>query len=138
MPEAWGPEQVRIYYPEGVIWDSAKAWPSESPCPLCGQPAERAQPPEARGVQVILMGNQSLGWVMATGSDYYVRQPDGTWHGVDIFGLFDWLIESRLVLFGRTITNGEYQAIFQQAKADKSLPIKGGFLAPRLEKVPGT
>ena len=136
MPEMLAPEQVRIYYPEGVIWDSAKAWHSCQPCPCCGQLVEGAKPPEARGVQVILMGHEGLGWVMATGSDYYIKHPDGTWQGVDLFGLFDWLIESGLVLFGRTITNAEYQAIFQQAKADKSLPIKGGFAPKGFERVP--
>jgi hypothetical protein len=73
---------------------------------------------------------------MATGSDYYIYRPGGGWLGVDIFGLFDWLIESGLALFGRTITNAEYQAIYAMAKTDKALPAKGGYLPPKQERVP--
>ena len=133
LPEGWH----RIYYQGGQIWDSREAQPG--PCPLCGQPGQVLRPPEARGVQVILEASGAVGWAMQSGSDYYVRAPGpsgGPWLGVDIFGLFDWLLSSGLFLAGRTITNAEYQAIYQQAKADRGLVDKGGFLPPRLERVP--
>ena len=128
--------RVRIYSPRGLVWDYTEAQPEPQACPCCGQPAQLVRPPSARGVQVILQADPGVGWAMATGSDYYIRWPGRGWVGVDIFGLFDWLIESGQVLFGRTITNAEYQAIFNQAKADKSLPEKAGFLSPRKERVP--
>ena len=75
--------------------------------------------PPARGVQVILQQDSDRGPYFQSGSDYYVKRDD-SWVGVDIFGLFDYLIESGLVLFGRTITNAEYHAIYRKAKAAKS------------------
>ena len=89
----------RVYYGDGDIYESGDGHPP------------------ARGVQVILQ-NDGDGPVFVTGADYYVRQGD-LWHGVDIFGLYDYLLDSGLVLFGRTITREEYQAIYQQAKVDK-------------------
>jgi hypothetical protein len=75
-------------------------------------------PPPARDVQVILQHDERVGPYFQTGADYYIYR-DGRWLGVDIFGLFDFLLDSGLVLFGRTINNDEYQAIYQQAKIDK-------------------
>lgn len=74
--------------------------------------------PPARGVQVIVQEDDS-GPYMTTGADYYIWRED-RWVGVDIFGLFDYLIESGLVLFGRTITNDEYREILQRAKVEKN------------------
>ena len=74
--------------------------------------------PPARDVQVILQEGEN-GPYFQSGADYYVWQGD-RWLGVDIFGLFDYLLDSGLVLFGRTITNKEYQAIYQKAKVEKS------------------
>ncbi len=65
---------------------------------------------------------------LVTGADYYVREVD-KWRGVDIFGLFDYLIESGLVIFGRTITQAEYNAAMAHAMKDKA-----GWL-PRERKV---
>ena len=55
----------------------------------------------------------------ATGCDYYVLDNrDNTehrWFGVNIFGLFDYLMESGLVLFGRTLPAKRYREILEQA-----------------------
>jgi hypothetical protein len=74
--------------------------------------------PPTRDVQVILQHDES-GPYFQSGSDYYVWQGD-RWQGVDIFGLFDFLLDSRLVLFGRTIDREEYNAIYQRAKVVKN------------------
>ena len=78
----------------------------------------------ARDVQVILQIDPERGPYFQSGNDYYVDR-DGVWIGVDIFGLFDYLMDSGLVLFGRTIRNEEYSAIFQRAKADKKSWLPG-------------
>lgn len=95
----------KIFYPDNRIFDSELD----------------DGPPPARGVQVILQEDDRVGPYFQTGSDYYVWIEDQQkWQGVDIFGLFDYLIESGLVLFGRTITNQEYQEIYQKAKVHKN------------------
>lgn len=75
---------------------------------------------EARGVQVVLQDDpdSEVGVESITGSDYFVFR-DGRWWGVDINGLFDWLLDSGLFLQGRLITTKEYQAIVTKALADK-------------------
>ena len=83
-----------VYYDDGSIHDGPEA--------------------PATGVQVIVMPNPDGGIMTATGSDYYVMR-DGRWFGVDIFGLFDYLIESGLVLFGRTMPGKEYRKILEKA-----------------------
>jgi hypothetical protein len=70
-------------------------------------------------VQVILQNDPERGPYFQSGADYYVWRGDH-WRGVDIFGLFDYLLDSGLVLFGRTITNAEYIKIYQRAKGDKA------------------
>lgn len=74
----------------------------------------------ARGVQVIVQDHPGVGMELVTGADYYVW--GGCWRGVDIFGLFDYLIEPGMkkVIFGRTITQDEYNKIMRGANLDKS------------------
>jgi hypothetical protein len=88
----------RIYYSDGTVYDGDR--------------------PPARDVQVILQHDED-GPYFQSGSDYYIRLGD-RWQGVDIFGLFDYLLDSGLVLFGRTITRKEYDAAYQRAKVDKN------------------
>lgn len=76
-------------------------------------------PLPVRDVQVIVQDHPSVGAHLVTSGDYYVLR-DGRWIPVDIFGLFDYLMDTGLVLFGRTISNKEYQAIYQKAKAKKA------------------
>jgi len=93
----------RIYYGNGTTWDG------EGPGPIGDQ---------ARGVQAILQHHPEIGWHIANGSDYYVWQ-DGRWLGVDLFGLFDFLLDTGLVLFGRTVTRDQYHAIIDAATAER-------------------
>lgn len=74
----------------------------------------------ARDVQVIVQDHPEVGVELVTASDYYVWE--GRWRGVDIFGLFDYLIEPgwKRVLCGRTITRQEYSAVYHQADTDKN------------------
>jgi hypothetical protein len=97
----------RIYYGDGSTHDN-------------GQPEK----PPARDVQVIIQRDPERGPYFQSGADYYVWRGDH-WRGVDIFGLYDFLLDSGLVLFGRTITNAEYAEIYQQAKGDKSSFLPG-------------
>lgn len=92
----------QVYYGDGRVL-------SDSAAPLTGD--------NARSVQVIVQHDQD-GPVMLTGADYYIWRSE-RWVGVDIFGLFDYLLDSGLVLFGRTVTADEYQAIYQRAKLEK-------------------
>jgi hypothetical protein len=95
---------TRIYYGDGSIHEG--------------------EDPPARDVQVILQVDPERGPYFQSGSDYYVMRGEH-WVGVDIFGLFDYLLDSGLVLFGRTISNAEYQAIYVQAKGDKHQFLPG-------------
>ena len=94
----------RVYYGDGGMSEDAIA--------------------SARDVQVILQVDPQRGPYFQSGHDYYVNR-DGVWVGVDIFGLFDYLMDSGLVLFGRTINSKEYDAIYQKAKGDKSSFLPG-------------
>jgi hypothetical protein len=49
---------------------------------------------------------------------------------VDKFGLFDYLIEPgfKVVLFGRTLTDDEYRAVWDKVCRDPDLPPKSGKL----------
>ena len=89
-------------------------------------------PPElapVRDVQVILQPDKDVGWYFQTGSDFYVWWGE-RWLGVDKFGLMDYLMEPgwKRVLIGRTINNDEYRRIYQEAKEDRDLARKSGYL----------
>lgn len=87
----------KIFYSDGTVSDSVT---------------------EARGVQAIVQNHEEVGAEVVSTSDYYVLD-GGRWRGVDIFGLFDFLLDSGIVLFGRTIRREEYQAVMREAKAVK-------------------
>lgn len=88
----------RVYYDGGKIYDG--------------------DDPPARGVLAILQENPYVGVEIVTSADYYVLE-DGRWRGVDIFGLFDYLIDSGIVLFGRMVSKEEYNEIMTQVSEDK-------------------
>jgi len=72
------------------------------------------------GVQVVVMPNPDGGIMTAAKSDYYVldqRAGDTElrWYGVDLFGLFDYLMSTGLVLFGKTINGQEFRRILEDA-----------------------
>lgn len=79
----------------------------------------------ARGVQAIVQDHPEVGAEIVTRDDYYVWD-NGRWRGTDIFGLFEFLLDSGLVLFGRLARREEYQEIVRQAMKDKThwLPLE--------------
>ena len=58
-----------------------------------------------------------IGWHTQSGYDYYVWR-DGRYVGVDLFGLYDWLLDSGKVLFGRTLTQKEFNKVMKRALVD--------------------
>jgi len=93
-----------------------------------GDGSSREGPPyESRGVIAIVQPHTEVGAEIVAGKDYYVREDD-RWKGVDIFGLFDFLMDSGLVLFGRAIRDEEYYKVMA-----KALEAKNGWL-PRERK----
>ena len=101
----------KIYYDDGTTFSDEDGSLEDAP---------------ARGVQAIVCKDERLGWVVETGCDYYVWK-DGRFYARDIFGLFDFLIDSGLVKFGRTITSMEYNQVFQRALEDAAFARKGGY-----------
>lgn len=82
----------------------------------------------ARDVQIILQDDKEVGIATISGADYYILK-DGEWRGVDIFGLFDFLMDTGIVLFGRTMKREEYNKIVRMACEDKKngwLPFEVG------------
>jgi hypothetical protein len=77
----------------------------------------------SRGVQAVVQDHPEVGVEIVTGHDYYILE-NGHWRGVDIFGLFDFLMDSGIVLFGRTVTSEEYYKIMQNVSV-----IKNGWLS---------
>ena len=89
---------TRIYYSDGTVHEG------------------NGRPP-ARDVQVIVQPHPDIGWHTQSGYDYYVWR-DGRFVGVDLFGLYDWLLDRGDVLFGRTITGPEFNSVMTQAIKD--------------------
>ncbi len=77
-----------------------------------------AEPPPPLGVQAILQRNDEGQWHIRAGGDYYVLRGQ-EWIEVDIFGLFDYLMDTGLVLFGRTIANRQFAQVMAQAMKDR-------------------
>lgn len=78
-----------------------------------------------RGVQAIAVADPDIGRRIERSEDHYIWTPEnGGWRGVDKFGLFDYLIESgvKIVLFGRTISEDDYRAIWDRVSRDSDLP----------------
>lgn len=100
-----------IYYPDGKTFSSDDGAPQDAP---------------ARGVQVIVQEDYDVGFHLQTGDDYYLWNGE-KFVGVDIFGLFDFLIETGLVKFGRMITNAEYREIFDWANTSRKWLNKNSF-----------
>ena len=70
--------------------------------------------PPARDVQVIVQEHPDIGWHTQSGYDYYVCR-DGRYVGVDLFGLYDFLLDRGDVLFGRTTTQKEFDVVMKRA-----------------------
>jgi hypothetical protein len=67
-------------------------------------------------VQVIVQDHPDVGWHTQSGYDYYIKRD--RWVGVDLFGLYDWLLDTGLVLFGRTLTTAEFNKVMTRAVKD--------------------
>lgn len=80
----------------------------------------------ALNVQIIVQHDQDIGRVNQTGADYYIQR-EGRWWGVDIFGLFDYLMECGTVKFGRTVDSRRFRQIFHQAETDPDFQARSGF-----------
>lgn len=67
-----------------------------------------------RGVQYLVNIDESKTYQVVSGYDYYVWRHK--WCGVDLFGLYDYLLEPRAskVLFGRTIPGSQYDNLYKQ------------------------
>lgn len=97
----------RIYYGDNSVFDDIQGTAWEVP---------------ARDVQMIAVADPEHGWYLCRSNDYYWYLPEmDAWQGGDIFGLWDYLIEpgKKRVLFGRTISNSEFQKILTRAYNDQ-------------------
>lgn len=90
----------RIFYDDGSTFSDEDGTPEQAP---------------ARGVIAIVCRDPVARWVVCSRFDYYVWR--GEWFGVDIFGLFDYLVDPgwKGVTFGRTIANEEFRKIHTRA-----------------------
>ena len=81
-----------------------------------------------QNVQVIVQSDEITGWHSLSGHHNYWFE-DGIWFGGNDFGLFDYLIRPgwKKVIFGRTISNAEFQEICRAAQAEASLLAKSGY-----------
>ena len=83
--------------------------------------------PDGWGVQAIVHEDPNHGWTVTSHGDYYIRRED-RWTAVDLAGMLDFVVnELKVVEVGRTISNVEFKAIFQQALDDKDFAQKGGY-----------
>jgi hypothetical protein len=98
----------RIYYSDGSFYDQDE----NSPMPVLD-------------AQIIVQKDQDRGWITTHGADFFIRK-GGRWWGVDLYGLFRFLMDTGSVLFGETIRHKEFDEIYQRAKAYKNEMAKGG------------
>jgi hypothetical protein len=92
------------------------------------------KPVPARDVQIIVQEHPDIGWHTQCGYDYYIwREEQGRWVGVDLFGLYDFLLDTGLVMFGRTVTQKEFDEVMRHAMDDLR-GLKTGWL--KSEKKP--
>lgn len=73
-----------------------------------------------------------IGWHTTSGDHHYVWDDRGngpSWWGVDDFGLYDYLLQpgSKFVIFGESVDNTRFKAIFDRAREDM-LQYKTGYL----------
>ncbi len=92
----------KIYYDDGDTFSDQEGGPAEAP---------------SRGVQVIAQNNLHANKALVSGRDFYIWR-DGTWFGVDLMGLYDYLLDSGLVKFGRQMTSAEYDSLVARALED--------------------
>lgn len=86
---------MRYFYPDGVTYEGDN--------------------PPAMDIQVIVQQDKDRGWIMTHGADFYIWKDDRWWN-CDLYGLFRFLMDTGLVLFGQTIPHSEFEVIYRQAK----------------------
>jgi len=101
--------KFKIFYENGTTYDNKSG------------PLDRAH---KQGVVIILMEDIDEGQRFESDSDFYCYFPHG-WVGVSQYGLYDYLASpgTKLVLFGRVVSNEKRNSIFNTAMLDKY--IKG-------------
>lgn len=102
----------KVFYGDGSTFSSADGEAQDAP-PLDVQAIAQMDPEVGRHV---ILGPRF-------GKDYYYYE-DGEWYAADIFGLFDYLMRSGLVKFGRTISNKDFNSIVKRATDDPDFSPK--------------
>lgn len=105
----------RIYYGDGSTYSDTDGTPYDAP---------------TRNVQAIISADDAVGWHMHNSEDYYWWHTEMGWVSGDHFGFYDYLLEPgpKRVLFGRSISREEYNAIIERAHQDPYLPHKSAYL----------
>lgn len=105
----------KIYYDTGVTYSDVDGDPFNAP---------------GRGVQLIAHQNIQVGRMFQLKNDFYWWVEHKGWLGGDLFGLYDYLLDNgpKKVIFGKVLTNEDFQKIYKQADEDLYLPLKSGFL----------
>lgn len=101
----------KIFYGDGLTFSNDDGLPEKAP---------------ALNVQFIVQIDPDSGRYNQSGADFYIRRDD-RWVGVDLFGLFDFLMESGLVKFGRTIGTKRFRELHSLAEADSGFPKRGSY-----------
>jgi hypothetical protein len=103
----------RIYYGDGTTYSQADGGLADAP---------------ALDVQAIVVPDDEVGRVVLTRHDYYwfesAGRPGPGWWGGDLFGLFDFLMRSGLVKFGRSIPTAQFREVYRRAVEDPGFPRK--------------
>jgi hypothetical protein len=99
----------RIYYGGGSTFSSEDGAPVDAP---------------RRNIQCIVRVDEEVGRYIERMDNFYVWCSDReNWKGVDRFGLYDYMLYEKhtVILFGRTITEKEYKAIYDRAVNDSGM-----------------
>jgi hypothetical protein len=97
----------RIYYGDGTTFSSEDGSASSAP-PLNVQAIAQALPDDPT------VGRKTV-------SQYDFYWFDGQWFGGDLFGLFDYLMRSGAVKFGRAVPRLEFERHLKRAVTDPDL-----------------
>ncbi len=106
----------KIWYGNGTTFSSEKGMSNDAP---------------TTNVQAVVVrdtdtSGSNVGHFVLQRRDYYWHESD-EWYCGDIFGLFDFLMRSGLVKFGRSIPNSEYRQIMKRIENDSDFPRKSGY-----------
>jgi hypothetical protein len=101
--------QWRIYYGDGSTFSDEDGSPEQAP---------------AVNVQVIAQAaDPGIGRRTCARYDFFWFD-NGEWHGSDLFGLFDFLMRSSVVKFGRVVPRLEFEALLNRAVTDPDIAPK--------------